>query len=248
MKTNAPYQLRSNELYLVDGENNKPYILKIKDMPEEEKPREKLLKYGPGAVSLQELVAIVLGTGTVKEDVLEMSGRVIKEYGERSLSSHINPKAMAKDLNIPLVKAVVISACAELGRRFFQKNTMGPAVIRTPKDVYQYVQDMRNLPKEHLRGIYLNTHHRVIHDEVISIGTVNSNIIHPREVFKPAVEYGAAAVILVHNHPSGSIKPSQADIDVTRQLIEAGKLIGINLVDHVIITDGGYASIKVDYN
>jgi DNA repair protein RadC len=247
----SPYVLRDNDLFLVDESSalpkkaEKKYILR--EMPAEEKPREKLLRHGPSALSIQELVAIVLGTGTVKEDVLEMSNRVIKEYGERSLSSHINPKVMAKDLNIPLVKAVVISACAELGRRFFEKNTMGPAVIRTAADVYKYVQDMKNLPKEHLRGIYLNTHHRVIHDEVISIGTINSNIIHPREVFKPAVEYGAAAVILVHNHPSGSVKPSTADIEVTKQLIEAGKVLGINLVDHVIITSSGYASIEANY-
>ena len=248
------YTLLDNDLVLTDtlsdasvSREEKPYILKLREMPTEAKPREKLLKYGPNSLSIQELIAIILGTGTVKEDVMEMSARMIKEYGERSLSSHINPKAMAKDLNIPLVKAIVISACAELGRRFFEKNTMGPAVIRTAADVYKYAQDMRGLPKEHLRGIYLNTHHRVIHDEVLSIGTLNSNLVHPREVFKPAVEYGAAAVILVHNHPSGSAKPSQADIEITNQLVEAGKLLGINLVDHVIVTAESFTSIEADH-
>jgi len=106
---------------------------------------------------------------------------------------------------------------------------------------------MRTLSKEHLRGIYLNAHHKVIHDEVISIGTVNANIIHPREVFKPALEYSAAAVVLVHNHPSGEVGPSDADVDVTKQLIEAGKLLGIALVDHVIVTKDTFQSIALSY-
>ncbi|HZS43098.1 MAG TPA: DNA repair protein RadC [Candidatus Paceibacterota bacterium] len=248
MKSTALYKVEDNDLFLIDGNlQDRKYILKIKEMPDEGKPREKLLKYGPGALSLQELVAVVLGTGTVKEDVLEMSGRVLKEYGERSLASHIDPKVMAKDLDIPLIKAVTIAATAELGRRFFEKNNMAPAVIRTARDVHQYVRDMHNLSKEHLRGIYLNTHQKVIHDEVISIGTLNSNIIHPREVFKPAIEFGAAAIILVHNHPSGSVKPSKADIEITKQLINAGKLIGISLVDHVIVSGEKFASIEASY-
>ncbi len=250
MKATTPYKLIDHDRYLIDGEVNMPsrqYILKIKELPEEGKPREKLLKYGPGALSLQELMAIILGTGTIKEDVLEMSGRVLKEYGERSLASHIDPKVMAKDLDIPLIKATVIAATAELGRRFFEKNTMAPAVIRTAKDVFDYVHDMRNLPKEHLRGIYLNTHHKVIHDEVISIGTLNSNILHPREVFKPAIEFGAAAVILVHNHPSGAVTPSKADVEITEQLIAAGKLMGISLIDHVIVSGDKFASVSANY-
>jgi len=109
------------------------------------------------------------------------------------------------------------------------------------------LQDMRNLPKEHLRGIYLNSHHRIIHDEVISIGTINSNMVHPREVFKPAIEHGAAAVILAHNHPSGIVTPSQADIDITNHIIEVGKLIGIPVIDHVVITKNKFISIDVAY-
>jgi DNA repair protein RadC len=106
---------------------------------------------------------------------------------------------------------------------------------------------MRRLSKEHLRGIYLNAHYKIIHDETISIGTIDTNIVHPREVFKPALEYCAAAVILMHNHPSGDTTPSQADIDVTRQLVAAGRLLGIDLIDHIIITDTSFASIPVDY-
>ena len=129
----------------------------------------------------------------------------------------------------------------------YQKSDSGFKTIRTAKDVFEHCQDMRNLPKEHLRGIYLNTHHRIIHDEVISIGTINSNIIHPREVFRPAIEYNAVALVLVHNHPSNEAQPSAEDIEITRQLIEAGKLIGINILDHVIITRNEFISIDAKY-
>src|SRR5882724_9171737 len=210
-------------------------IYKIHDLPAESRPREKLLKQGPGALSIKELLAVILTTGTKKEGVLEMANRLIKEYGEKSLLPQRDIARMAADLNLPLVKTAQIAASLELGRRLYDRNAAGLPVIRNAKDVYRHLEDMRNLPKEHLRGLYLNAHQRVIHDEVISIGTVNSNLIHPREVFKPALEYGAAAVILAHNHPSGSAKPSPADLAVTRQLVEAGKLVGISLLDHVII-------------
>ncbi|MCX6718909.1 MAG: hypothetical protein NTZ38_00835, partial [Candidatus Taylorbacteria bacterium] len=115
------------------------------------------------------------------------------------------------------------------------------------KDAYEYLQDMRNLPKEHLRGLYLNSHNRVIRDEVISIGTINSNMIHPREVFRPAIESNASAVVLAHNHPSGEAVASPEDIEITKQLIQAGKILGISLLDHVIITKDAFSSIEANY-
>lgn len=223
------------------------YHLKIRDLPEDEKPREKLLKHGLGALSTSELLAVVLNTGTKKEGILEMSERIIKDYGEGGIMSFRNPVDLSKNFNIPLNKAVSIVACAELGRRFFQKNNSSFPIIRTAKEVYEYVEDMRNLSKEHIRGIYLNAHYRVIHDEIISIGTVDANIIHPREVFKPALEHSAVALILVHNHPSGVTTPSQADISITRQIVEAGKLLGVDLIDHVIVTKDSFASVPVHY-
>ncbi len=242
------YTFQDNDLLLDTLPAERSYVLRIRDLSAEDKPREKLIKHGPSVLSTAELLAVLLNTGTRKEGVLEMAARTIKEYGEKSLINQVNVEQMAKDLNIPTMKAAQIVACSELGRRFYKRNSLGPAVIRTSKDVYNYLRDMQNLSKEHLRGIYLNTHHRVIHDEVISIGTINSNLVHPREVFKPAVEYGAVAVILAHNHPSGTTKPSQADIEITRQLVTAGKILGINLLDHVIITRNKFASIEVDYH
>lgn len=244
------YKIASNDFMLDDvlpqERSSKQYSFTIKDMPSEDKPREKLIKHGPSSLSVQELVAVLLNTGTVKEDVLSMSSRIIKDYGQKALAGQTDAEALSKDLDIPLGKATQIVACAELGRRFFQKNA-GPQTIRTAQDVYDYLYDMRSLPKEHLRGIYLNTHHRIIHDEVISIGTINGNLIHPREVFKPAIEHGAAAVILAHNHPSGIVTPSQADLDITNHIIEVGKIIGIPLVDHVVIAKDSFISIEAEY-
>jgi DNA repair protein RadC len=219
------------------------YTYTIHDLPHEEKPREKLLTQGPTALSLSELFAVILNVGTKKEEILSMTNRIVKEYGEKSIQSVHNPKKLADDLSIPLGHAQQIVAAVELGRRLFERNPHGAQVIRTAHDVFQYAKAMADLPKEHLRGIYLNSHYKVVHDEVISIGTIDTNLIHPREVFRPALEYAVAAVVLVHNHPSGSLLPSEADIAVTKQLIEAGKLLGIDLVDHVIVSQEGFASI-----
>lgn len=243
------YSLTNHDLILDEATKTsvKEYILRIQDMPSEDKPREKLSKYGPSALTVPELVAVVLSTGTKKEDVMTMASRMIRDYGERTLSNQTNATSLAKELNIPLIKSLQIVACAELGRRFFDRREHGRVIIRTAKDVYEYLKDLRTLSKEHLRGLYVNTHHRLIHDEVISIGTINSNLIHPREVFKPAIEFGAAAVILAHNHPSGVVKPSAADIEITRRIVEAGKIIGIPLVDHVIIGKNKFTSIDAGY-
>lgn len=234
---------RSPFTSIISHSDIKPYKLTIRDIPTEKKPREKLLREGAGILSITELWAVVLGQGTKKEDIMSMSSRIIKEYGERSIVTETNAKKLSLDLEIPIVKASQIIATIELGRRLFERNPSGAKIIRTSNDVYAYTKNMWDLPKEHLRGIYLNSHYKVIHDEVISIGTVDANIIHPREVFRPALEYAAAAVILVHNHPSGNLEPSDADIAITQQLIEAGKLLGLDLIDHVIVSSKGFKSI-----
>lgn len=237
----AYYVLEDRDIIL--DNQGKRYHLKVRDLAEEDRPREKMLKHGPPALTTSELLALILNTGTKKEGVLEMCARILKEYGEGGVMSEKNPVELSNKFDIPIVKAVQIVACAELGRRFFQKNHSSSPVIRTAREVFEYVRDMRQLSKEHLRGIYLNSHFKVIHDEIISIGTVDSSIIHPREVFKPAIEHSAVAVILVHNHPSGITTPSQADLAVTTQLMEAGKLFGVELIDHVIVTEDSFISI-----
>lgn len=225
-----------------------PTVYKLRDLPQEKKPREKLLSQGAGALSNAELLAIILVQGTTKEDVLAMSKRMLREYGERSLLGVINPETMSKELGVPLTKALQIAACAELGKRFFKETNTGTTIINGPQDVFDHLHDMRALSKEQLRGLYLNSHHRVIHDEVISIGTIDANLVHPREVFRPALEYSAVAIVLAHNHPSGNISPSLADIEFTKQLVESGKIMGVTILDHVIITKEGFASVPVNYS
>jgi DNA repair protein RadC len=250
MNTASPfsiYTIHDSDLILDSNEGRgKDYVLKVRDLPAEDKPREKLISNGPGSMSLRELVAVVLGTGTSKEGVLEMAGRIVKEYGERGIAAETDPSKLPHELDIPIVKACQIVAVGELGRRFYEKNPSGFTVIRNGNDVFEYLGDMRNLGKEQLRGLYLNSHNHIVHDEVISVGTVNSNLVHPREVFRPAIEYSAAAVILAHNHPSGLSDPSDEDRRVTEQLIAAGKLIGIELLDHVVISKNGWKSINAN--
>ncbi len=252
--TSVVYTIADSDLLLDEESANcfpsiseRRYVLKIKDMLAEEKPREKLLAAGPMTLSVAELLAIVFGTGSKKEDVLAMAARIVKEYGERILSRQTNAAQLSHELDIPLQKAMQVVACAELGRRFFAQNPSVAPIIRTPNEVFEYLKDMRDLPREHMRGIYLTSHHKIIHDEVVSIGTVNSSLIHPREIFKPAIEYGAVAVILAHNHPSDDVTPSQADIDITKQLIVVGKLIGIHLIDHIIVGRHSFASVPAEY-
>lgn len=239
MKQN--YALQDNDLLL--DVTQKGYVLRLRDLPLEEKPREKLIQYGSNALSVAELLAVVLNVGTKKEEVLSMTSRVLKEYGEKAIINPINPKKLTDDLAIPLGKACQIVACFELGRRFFNHNRHSSAVIRNAEQVYDYVKDMRHLPKEQLRGLYLNSHYQVIHDEVISIGSMTANIVHPREVFKPALEYSAIAVVIVHNHPSGIGDPSKEDIEITDQLSKAGKILGVDLLDHIIVTERAFKSI-----
>jgi DNA repair protein RadC len=246
-KTAQKYIINDTDLFLDVPPTERKYVLKFRDLPSESKPREKLVSQGPEALSIQELLAVVLSVGTTKEDVLTMSKRILREYGEKVAVSERSAEKLSKDLDIPLIKACQVVAVGELGRRFYERNASGFTVVRTAKEVYEHVRDMQNLPKEHLRGLYLNTHNQIIHDEVISIGTINSNIVHPREVFRPAVEYNAVAVILVHNHPSDNAEPSTQDVEVTNQLIEAGRIMGIHVLDHVVITKSSFTSVNAKY-
>ncbi len=218
-------------------------IPRVKDLPNDEKPREKLIKNGVIALSMPELLAVVLGVGTKKEEVFSMSSRLLREYGEKGVAYQKDPKLMEKDLDIPISKACQIVACFELGRRFYQKKPGGLITIRNAAQAFEYLKDMGQLKKEQFRGLYLNSRHQLIYEEVVSMGTVNASLVHPREVFRPALEYSAAAIIIAHNHPSGSLKATRADVEITDKLIEAGKILGIEVLDHLIIGQNKFNSI-----
>jgi DNA repair protein RadC len=224
-------------------QDKKKKTLEIKDLPTHEKPREKLLEKGPDILSLSELIAIILQTGTKKENIIKMSSRLLKEYGQKAISDQKNPKILSNEFKLPLGKACQLTACFELGKRLFKENQGVKKTIKCAQDVYLYLQDMRYLNKEQFRGLYLNSRSKLIHDEIISLGTLDCSIVHPREVFQPAIEYSSVAVILAHNHPSGSLNPSLEDVKVSANLVKAGHILGIEILDHVIITKNGYQSI-----
>lgn len=239
------YTLQDRDILLQEVSDT--YVLRFRDLSPEQKPREKLLQGGATSLSVAELMAVLLGVGTQKEDVLVMAQRIVKEYGDKAIVHETNPQNLVEALDIPLVKACQIIASFELGRRYFAKQSGRPVYIRQSKQAYEYLRDMGILRKEQLRGLYLNSRYQIIHDEIISIGSLTANIVHPREVFRPALEYGAVAVIIAHNHPSGHLEPSLADTDLTTQLVEAGRILGIDLIDHLIITSKQYVSL-LHYN
>jgi DNA repair protein RadC len=212
-------------------------------MPRDEKPREKLMAFGPSRLTVAELVTVLLGVGTKKEEVMTMANRILREYGEKTLINETNPHKLADVLDIPIGKACQLIAGFELGRRFYLSQSGRAVYIRNAKQAFQHLRDMGTLKKEQFRGLYLNSRYQIIHDELISVGTLTANIVHPREVFAPALEYGAAALIIAHNHPSGDLEPSNADVEVTAQLQAAGQLLGIDLLDHLIINDRTFISI-----
>jgi DNA repair protein RadC len=228
---------------LLTNTDETAYVLKLRDLPLDEKPRERLIAHGPQALSTAELLAVLLNVGTKKEEVMSMAARIISEYGEKTIASERSVKRLQAELDLPETKSCQIVAAFELGRRFYSQGTGRSVIFRTPAQVYEHLKDMSALPKEQLRGLYLNTRYQLIHDEIISIGSMTANIVHPREVFRPALEYNASAVILAHNHPSGDHTPSAEDLAITKQLTAAAELIGIELLDHLVISTTGYSSI-----
>lgn len=223
--------------------NKKYNIVALKNLAHEDRPREKMLNLGPEALNSVELLAIVLNSGSKKEDIMNMAHRILKEYGHNSIINEKNPINLEKELDLPKVKACQIVACFELGRRFFAKEKNISINIRNAKQAFTHLKDMGNLNKENLRGLYLNSRYQLIHSETISVGTIDTSIVHPREVFRPAITQGASAIILAHNHPSGVLEGSAEDILVTKKIKEAGELLGIELLDHLIISQDKYISL-----
>ncbi|MBN2109609.1 MAG: DNA repair protein RadC [Methanosarcinaceae archaeon] len=220
------------------------YKICIREMPEDERPRERLLKFGPEALSNAELLAIILRTGSRKENVVNMCSRIFSEYSLKQLSQ-ANINQLMQIHGIGAAKAAQIAAVFELARKLESFTDEPKRKIRSPADVYSLLYPkMREQKRERLVALLLDTKNQVLREEIISIGTLNANIVHPREVFKAALMESCASVIISHNHPSGDPTPSREDIAVTEKLVEGGKLLGIDLLDHVVIGDGRYVSLK----
>ncbi|TVP84506.1 MAG: JAB domain-containing protein [Alkalicoccus sp.] len=217
----------------------------IRDVPKSERPRERLLRDGASVLSNQELIALMLGSGTKSESVLELSGRVIRHFDGLRLLKEATAVELMEIRGIGEAKAVQLCAALEIGRRIKQFPVEETHIVRSPQDVADYMmEEMRHLKQEHFIALYLNTKNAVLHKKTLFIGSLNASIVHPRELYKEALRYSAASFICLHNHPSGNPEPSQEDIDVTKRLTETGKMLGIELLDHIIIGDRRFCSMK----
>ncbi|TKD70415.1 RadC family protein [Pseudalkalibacillus hwajinpoensis] len=217
----------------------------IRDYPEEERPRERLVKDGPETLSNQELLAIILRTGTKQESVLQLSYRIIQYFEGLRLLKDASIEELTSLNGVGTAKAVQLIAAMELGRRVSRLQLEERYTIRSPEDGANYVmEDMRFLSQEHFVCLYLNTKNQVLHRQTVFVGSLNASIVHPREVFREAFRRSAASLICFHNHPSGDPTPSREDIEVTKRLAECGKMLGIDMLDHIIIGDQKFVSLK----
>jgi len=218
----------------------------IHDLPSSERPRERLVKFGAEALSAQEILALILGRGIKGESVMVTAQRLLSQFGSLKSIAEASIEELSEIKGIGIAKATQLKAAFELSKRL-EGYPEGERVviIKTPEDVVREVRGrLKGKKKEHFLALFLDTRNKLIKIEPISIGSLDSSIVHPREAFKEAVSSSAASVIFVHNHPSGDPKPSEDDIKLTKRLAEAGELLGIEVLDHIIVSDKGYLSLK----
>lgn len=218
-------------------------MTKIKDLPKHEMPREKLIERGPGSLKDKELLAILLRTGMEGKNVIEVADGILKKHTMKKLL-HLDYKTLSNIKGIGPAKATHILAAFELTKRALELEDNNLPIINSTKDAIYQLQELRTARKELFAVLYLDARRQLIHKEIISIGTLNASLVHPREVFKPAIDHLSAGIIIAHNHPSGGTSPSEADLSLTQRLIDAGRLMGIELLDSLIITKDGFESIK----
>lgn len=216
--------------------------MKLKDLSNDLRPRERFIRFGCDALSNSELLALVLQSGTYNTNVLDLSNNILSEYSLDKLSE-LSIKELQGIRGIGLVKAMQIRSVFEINKRLNQQRK-NVSIIKNAKDVYNYLSDeLLKKKQEYFYTLLLNSRNEIIKKELVSIGILNASLIHPREVFKAAIKESANAIILVHNHPSGDPNASEEDIMVTKELVTAGEVIGIKVLDHVIVYDGGYSNI-----
>lgn len=219
--------------------------LKIMDLPVEERPRERLLRYGAESLSNSELLAIILRTGIKNENIMSLSNRLLAQSDGLNGLLSLSQEEIMSLKGIGIAKASQIIAIGELSKRFKAYKSGKQSKISQPMDVANlFMEEMKNYKEEHLRVVMLNTKNVVIAVKDVSIGSLSSSIVHPREIFAEAIRKSSASIVICHNHPSGDPTPSSEDIQVTNRLKECGKLLGIDLLDHIIIGNGVYVSLK----
>ena len=225
---------------------NKSNALTIHDLPVSERPRERLQRLGVEALSAQEILALILGRGIAGESVMVTTQRLLSQFGSLKGIAGASLEELAKVRGIGLAKGAQIKAAFELTSRLEGYQDSGKReVVKTPEDVVSLLRGrLKNKKKEYFMALLLDTRNQLIRAAEISIGSLDSSIVHPREVFKEAVSSSAASVIFVHNHPSGDPEASEDDVGLTKRLAEAGEIMGIDVLDHVIIGDQKYVSLK----
>jgi DNA repair protein RadC len=225
--------------------NDETVAFTVRDLPSQERPRERLQRFGAEALSVQELIALIIGRGVARRSVMDIAQDIVRKFGGVKGLSQATAEELSKVKGIGTAKAAQILACFELAKRQDLEGELENLDIRDPGDVVRVVRaGLRDKAKEHFKLVLLNTRNRVIGISTISIGTLNASLVHPREVFKEAVVRSASSVILVHNHPSNDLEPSEEDVRITRRMVEAGKIMGIEVLDHIIITQHQFVSLK----
>ncbi len=226
-----------------EGVKTAPRRPSIRDWPEGERPREKLLESGPQALSDAELLALLIGSGISGATAVDMGREMVGAGGGLAALASRNARELSRMKGIGDAAAARILAAFEIGRRTAGGTRGGRRKVRSPEDVVRwYGPLLRDMRREAFRVLLLDGANRILADRTVSEGTLNASLVHPREVFKPAVDHTAASVILLHNHPSGEADPSAEDRAVTAQLAEAGRLMGIPVIDHVIVAGDRYFS------
>ena len=219
--------------------------MKVKELPLDDRPREKLLMRGPQTLSDSELIAILLRTGTRGESVLEVAKKLLIKYSDLAQLATQSVSSLIKNNGIGRDKAATLCAAFEMTRRVeSQQKWLSSKKISSPDDIADiFIPLLRDKTKEEFIVICLNSANKIINHETITIGLLNSSLVHPREVFKVAIENNSANIVLVHNHPSGNTDPSEEDITITKKMVDAGKILGISVFDHVIIGHNSFSSL-----
>jgi len=220
----------------------------LHDVPSDERPRERLIKYGVESLSLQELLSLIFGRGIKGESVIDLSRKIIGTFGSLDKLSQTSVEDLKTFRGLGLAKACQLKACFEISKRLVREESSNKnknIIIKSPKDVYPLLKEkITNFHKEYFMVVSLDNRNKVISVDVVSIGTLSSSLIHPRETFEMAIKNHAGAIIISHNHPSCELKPSKDDLIITQTLVKAGKILGIEITDHLIICKDDYFSFK----
>jgi DNA repair protein RadC len=219
------------------------YRFHVRELPPALRPRERLLSRGPSGLTSAELLAILLGSGTQRQGVLRTADRVVRKYGLQRLAA-LGYREWLSNHGIGPARACQLLAAFELVRRCRDRMPADAVRITSPREAYAQVRELGRVRREHLVGLYLDAQNCLLHRETLSIGTLNTTRTHPREVLQPAIVHHALGFILVHNHPSGNLTPSQDDVGFTRAMRKAAEIMGIDLYAHLVVARSGFVSLR----